>query len=286
MDHRYRLLLTPDQKYRARMHLCKTWKRITGLQQNQCSSCIPESTAAPTSKEPEYALEAFLKTKEAEAGAQSHLKGEPGSTDIALLLEMLDKEPRLPRSTNVLKFWDERKERQPELYMLAQVALGVPATPTLFLMTHDSEVFRKYYRMTSETFEAGNKAFKAVGFTEARALTMSPCHHTEGTYSIVLMAVVDSQLRFVCVDVGAYGSQSDGGVSKASKLGKLLSQSALTLPPPQLLPLSTAVAPYVFIGDEAFQLRPDFLRSYPGRCLEEDLLLFNYRLSRVRQRVT
>ncbi|KAH7959136.1 hypothetical protein HPB49_008648 [Dermacentor silvarum] len=104
----------------------------------------------------------------------------------------------------------------------------------------------------------------------------------EGTYSIVLMAVVDSQLRFVCVDVGAYGSQSDGGVFKASKIGKLLSQGALNLPPPQLLPLSTAVAPYVFVGDEAFQLRPDFLRPYPGRCLEEDLLLFNYRLSRAR----
>ncbi|KAH7979435.1 hypothetical protein HPB49_009414 [Dermacentor silvarum] len=117
MDHRYRLLLTPDQKYRARMHLCKTWKRITGLHQNQCSSCIPESTAAPTSEEPEDALEPFLKTKEAEAGAQSHLTSEPGSTDISLLLEMLDKEPRLPRSMNVLKFWDELKERQPELYM-------------------------------------------------------------------------------------------------------------------------------------------------------------------------
>lgn len=131
MDHRYRLLLTPDQKYQARMHLCKTWKRITaftGLQQKQCSSCISESTAAPTSEEPEDALEAFLKTKEAEAGTESRLTSEPGLSDMVLLLEMLDKEPRLPRSTNMLKFWEERKERQPELYMLAQVALGVPAT--------------------------------------------------------------------------------------------------------------------------------------------------------------
>ncbi|KAH7949616.1 hypothetical protein HPB49_012759 [Dermacentor silvarum] len=53
---------------------------------------------------------------------------------------------------------------------------------------------------------------------------MPPCHHIEGTYSIVLVAVVDSQLRIVCIDVGAYGSQSDGGVFKASKIGKLLSQ--------------------------------------------------------------
>ncbi|KAH7949123.1 hypothetical protein HPB49_005458 [Dermacentor silvarum] len=85
----------------------------------------------------------------------------------------------------------------------------------------------------------------------------------KGTYSIVLMAVVDSQLRFVCIDVGAYGSQSDGGVFKASKIGKLLSQGALNLPPPQLLPLSTAVAPCVFVGDEAFQVEARLPAAVP-----------------------
>ncbi|XP_077547934.1 E3 SUMO-protein ligase ZBED1-like [Haemaphysalis longicornis] len=131
MDHRYGLLLTPDQKYQARMHLCKIWKRITvftGLQQKQCCSFISESTAAPTSEGPEDALEEFLKTQEAEAGTESRLTSKPGLLDMVLLLEMLDKEPCLPRSTNMLKFWEERKERQPELYMLAQVALGVLAT--------------------------------------------------------------------------------------------------------------------------------------------------------------
>ncbi|KAH9359731.1 hypothetical protein HPB48_002575 [Haemaphysalis longicornis] len=131
IDHRYRLLLTPDQKWQARRHLCKAWKRITaftGLQQKQCSSCISESTAAPTPEEPEDALEAFLKTKEAEAGTESRLTSKQGLSDMVLLLEMLDKESCLPRSTNMLKFWEERKERQPELYILAQVALGVPAT--------------------------------------------------------------------------------------------------------------------------------------------------------------
>ncbi|KAH9384809.1 hypothetical protein HPB48_026825 [Haemaphysalis longicornis] len=113
------------------MHLCKTLKQITaftGLQQKQCSRCISESTAAPTSEEPDDAFEAFLKTKEAEAETESRLTSKPGLSDIVLLLEMLDNEPRLPRSTNMLKFWEERKERRAELYMLAQVALGVPAT--------------------------------------------------------------------------------------------------------------------------------------------------------------
>lgn len=41
---------------------------------------------------------------------------------------MLDKEPHLPEGTNVFKFWEERRKQQPELYILMQVALGVPAT--------------------------------------------------------------------------------------------------------------------------------------------------------------
>ncbi|KAL1487231.1 hypothetical protein MTO96_031050 [Rhipicephalus appendiculatus] len=51
IDYSYCLLLTPDQKYQASMHLCKTWEQITGLRQKQCSSFIVKNTAAPTSEE-------------------------------------------------------------------------------------------------------------------------------------------------------------------------------------------------------------------------------------------
>ncbi|XP_040360142.1 uncharacterized protein LOC121048176 [Ixodes scapularis] len=126
MEPRYRLLLTTEQKCQARLHLSKTWKRITGLQPKQDIKYIQASVAAAPA-EPQDALEALLKEKEAEAGAHPEAGG-LGPVDIACLLEMLDKEARLPRTTNVLAFWEERKERQPELYSLAKVALGVPAT--------------------------------------------------------------------------------------------------------------------------------------------------------------
>lgn len=96
------------------------------------------------------------------------------------------------------------------------------------------------------------------------------------------MAIVDSNLRFVGVDVGAYGHQSDGGTFKLSKMGRRLNKGSLNLPPPKQLPGSSSVAPHVFVGDEAFQLRPDFLRPYPGRYLDDDRRIFNYRLSRAR----
>ncbi|KAH7940829.1 hypothetical protein HPB49_006537 [Dermacentor silvarum] len=105
----------------------------------------------------------------------------------------------------------------------------------------------------------------------------------KGTYSVVLLAVADSNYKFVVVDVGGYGKQSDGGVLKQPIFGRLLDEGKLQLP--WGLPLSNTAlpAPCAFIGDEAFQLRTDFMRPYPGRGLEARKRIFNYRLSRARQ---
>ncbi|KAH8033532.1 hypothetical protein HPB51_013609 [Rhipicephalus microplus] len=104
----------------------------------------------------------------------------------------------------------------------------------------------------------------------------------KGTYSIVLLAVVDSDYKFVIVDVGAYGKQSDGGVLEQSKFGCRLENGKLHIPRDLELPNTSYSAPCVFVGDEAFPLRTDFLRPYPGRGLEGEKRIFNYRLSRAR----
>lgn len=87
------------------------------------------------------------------------------------------------------------------------------------------------------------------------------------TFSIVLMAVVDANYKFVMVDVGAPGRHSDGGVFKASEFGRQLGNETLDIPKLSRLPNSTKVAPYVYVGDEAFQLRPDFMRPFPGKSM-------------------
>ncbi|KAH9360658.1 hypothetical protein HPB48_004790 [Haemaphysalis longicornis] len=104
-----------------------------------------------------------------------------------------------------------------------------------------------------------------------------------GTYSIVLLAVVDSDYKFVVVDVGAYGKQSDGGVLQNSRFGKRLDEGRLQLPRDLPLPGTVSRPHACSVGDEAFQLRTDFLRPYPGRLLDDCKRIFNYRLSRARR---
>ncbi|XP_070385151.1 uncharacterized protein [Dermacentor albipictus] len=102
----------------------------------------------------------------------------------------------------------------------------------------------------------------------------------KGTFSVVLMAVVDSDCKYTLIDVGAEGRLGDGSTFKNSEFGRALTQGALDIPSLNWLPGSATNAPYAFIGDEAFQLRDDFLRPYPARQLDDERRVFNYRLSR------
>ena len=61
-------------------------------------------------------------------------------------------------------------------------------------------------------------------------------YNYKGTYSIVLLAVVDSQYCFRVVDVGSYGRTSDSGVLANSNFSQKLLDGTLGLPPDALLP--------------------------------------------------
>lgn len=99
----------------------------------------------------------------------------------------------------------------------------------------------------------------------------------KGFFSIVLMALVDADLKFLFVDVGRNGRMNDSGIWGACKLKEAMEGEPPILPEAKLLPRSSQVAPYVIVGDEGFGLKPYLMRPYPVTELDEDKRIFNYR---------
>ncbi|CAN7946872.1 unnamed protein product, partial [Ixodes pacificus] len=105
----------------------------------------------------------------------------------------------------------------------------------------------------------------------------------KGTFSIVLMALVDADLKFLYADVGRNGRMNDSGVWAATSLRAHIDRGSAGFPEPAQLPNSSKVAPFVIIGDEGFGLKPYLLRPFPAAELKDPETMFNYRLSRGRR---
>ncbi|XP_021927033.1 putative nuclease HARBI1 [Zootermopsis nevadensis] len=103
-------------------------------------------------------------------------------------------------------------------------------------------------------------------------------------YSIGLLAVTDANYKFITVDVGSFGKDSDAGVFDNCPLRRALASGRIKLPEEKCLPGSTIKAPFVFLGDEAFPLTEYLMRPFPRGQLQEggENEEFNYRLSRTR----
>ncbi|XP_030760310.1 uncharacterized protein LOC115885504 [Sitophilus oryzae] len=107
-------------------------------------------------------------------------------------------------------------------------------------------------------------------------------------HSILLLALVDGNKRFLSVGVGQYGKVSDGNVFMNSSMGKRLASKTFRLPPDE--DLGGDLLPYaedITVADEAFPLKRFLMRPYPrsARRLSESERIFNNRLLRSRNTV-
>ncbi len=111
------------------------------------------------------------------------------------------------------------------------------------------------------------------------------------TFSINLMALVDANYRFICIDVGSAGKYNDLAVFCNSAFGKEFLAGRLDLPPDRDLPQVTDFKTlHVIVADAAFQLQEHMMhpysdRGWKGRPLTKSMRIFNYRLSCARMTV-
>ena len=102
-------------------------------------------------------------------------------------------------------------------------------------------------------------------------------------FSIVLLAVVDANYKFLYVDVGSNGSGSDAGIFNDTQLMQMLQNDAIGLPEPSPLVPNGPPIPYFLVGDDAFALKHWMQKPVPLRGLTVEQRIFNYRLSRARR---
>ena len=103
------------------------------------------------------------------------------------------------------------------------------------------------------------------------------------TFSIVLLAIVDADYKFLYVDIGCNGRISDGGVFKNCNIYQMFEEKKLDVPELTPLPGTTTLSPYVLIADDAFPLKTYILKPYSQVGLTNEKRIFNYRLSRARR---
>jgi len=101
-------------------------------------------------------------------------------------------------------------------------------------------------------------------------------------FSVVLLALVDANYKFLYVDIGCYGRSADGGVFSNSTLSKALANNSLNVPEPESFE-GIPNLPHVIVADDAFALKSYIMKPYAVRGLTKAQRVFNYRLSRARR---
>ncbi|RXN18614.1 N-lysine methyltransferase SMYD2-B [Labeo rohita] len=113
---------------------------------------------------------------------------------------------------------------------------------------------------TGKTFSSLSAQYK-IGASTISQIVMETC-------GALYQLMKKDFLKFIYATVGTQEKVSDAGLFAYSDLCKEMDQGQLNFPPPEPLPNSDIMMPYMFVGDEACPLRPDLVKPYPNKQMD------------------
>ncbi|CAH2010300.1 unnamed protein product [Acanthoscelides obtectus] len=102
-------------------------------------------------------------------------------------------------------------------------------------------------------------------------------------FSTVLQGVAGPDYKFITIDTGGYGKESEGGVFSNSRLHRRLENNEFCNKRLTTLPGSNIKVPCMLLGDEAYPVKTYLMRPFPASQLGPEHTIFNKRLSQARQ---
>ena len=99
---------------------------------------------------------------------------------------------------------------------------------------------------------------------ECPKLTGTFYHNYKGFFSMVLLAVCDTDYCFTLFDFGSYGSSNDCGMLSNSLMGEELETNTLNIPECETLDgFKFTLLPYFLLGDDIFPLKKWLIKPKP-----------------------
>ena len=135
--------------------------------------------------------------------------------------------------------------------------------PTPQMWLHSAEQFAKRWNLPNCIGALDGKHVQLIKPSNTGSLF----YNYKGTFSMVLMGIVNAEYKFLCVDIGAYGSQGDGGVWRLSEMGCKFNSGAMNVPLGRRIEgfMEEGPIPFYIAADDAFPLQPDILRPFSGK---------------------
>ena len=110
-------------------------------------------------------------------------------------------------------------------------------------------------------------------------------HNYKGFHSIVFLALVDGDCKFLWVDLGAAGSTSDAQIFKHTDLRHKIEDGSIGFPDSESLGIGGPKVNFFLLGDNAFPLKLWLMKPYSSHSMDLKESVFNYRISRGRTMV-